>query len=81
MLIFQYFDINKLLLSLHHPLETTFSAHLGSGELIVIVNTWPRFRLSSSSFTISNIFSSETAWPIKAKFYVGPHWVGETKAY
>ena len=24
MLIFQYFDINKLLLSLQHPLETTF---------------------------------------------------------
>ena len=34
---------------------------------------------SSSSFTISNIFFSETAWPIKAKFYVEPHWVGGTK--
>ena len=31
-----------------------------------------------SSFTISNIFS-ETAWPIKAKFYVEPPWVGGTK--
>ena len=32
-------------------------------------------------FTISNIFSSETAWPIKAKFYVEPPWVGGTKVY
>ena len=31
--------------------------------------------------TISNIFSSETAWPIKAKFYVEPPWEGETKVY
>ena len=30
-------------------------------------------------FTFSNIFSSETAWPIKAKFYVGPSWEGGTK--
>ena len=29
--------------------------------------------------TFSNVFSSETAWPIKAKFYVGPPWVGGTK--
>ena len=31
--------------------------------------------------TISNIFSSETAWPIKAKFYVEPPWEGRTKVY
>ena len=29
----------------------------------------------------SNIFSSETAWPIKAKFYVEPPWGGGTKVY
>ena len=29
--------------------------------------------------TISKDFSSETAWPIKAKFYVEPPWVGRTK--
>ena len=29
--------------------------------------------------TISNIFSSETTWPIKAKFYVEPPWVGGTR--
>ena len=30
-------------------------------------------------FTFSNIFSSETAWPIKAKFYDEPPWEGGTK--
>ena len=29
--------------------------------------------------TFSNIFSSETAWPIKAKFYVDLPWEGGTK--
>ena len=29
----------------------------------------------------SNVFSSETAWPIKAKFYVEPPWIGGTKVY
>ena len=44
-------------------------------------------RLSSSSssgirpFTISNVFSSETAWPIKAKFYVENPWQGGKKVY
>ena len=27
----------------------------------------------------SNVFSSETAWPIIAKFYVEPPWEGGTK--
>ena len=30
-------------------------------------------------FTFSNIFSSVTAWPNKAKFYVEPPWEGGTK--
>ena len=30
-------------------------------------------------FTFSQIFFSETAWPIKAKFYVEHPWVGGTK--
>ena len=29
----------------------------------------------------SNVFSSETTWPIKAKFYVEPPWEGRTKVY
>ena len=40
-------------------------------------------RPSSSSVrrpsTFSNIFSSETAWPIKAKFYDEPPWKEGTK--
>ena len=31
------------------------------------------------SVHIFKCFSSETAWPIKAKFYVGPPWEGGTK--
>ena len=30
-------------------------------------------------FIFSNVFSSETAWPIKTKFYVEPPWEGRTK--
>ena len=52
---------------------------LGSqGELIV----YPSSRRPSSSVVcppFSKIFSSETAWPIKAKFYVEPPWEGGTK--
>ena len=31
--------------------------------------------------TFSIFFSSETAWPIKAKLYVEPPWEGGTKVY
>ena len=31
--------------------------------------------------TISNVFSSTTAWPIKAKFYVESPWQGGKKVY
>ena len=30
---------------------------------------------------ISNVFPSETVWPIKAKFYVEPPWIRGTKVY
>ena len=59
-----------------------FLAHLSrrlTGELIGYPWIW---RPSSvRPFTFSNIFSSETAWPIKAKFYVEPPWEGGTKVY
>ena len=32
-------------------------------------------------FTFSNVFSSEIAWPIRAKFYVEPPWEAGTKVY
>ena len=71
------------------PNFLTFSnvllAHLSRrliGELIVYscsgVHPSVVICLTSSS-TISNIFFSETACPIKAKFYVEPPWVGGTK--
>ena len=32
-------------------------------------------------FTFSNVFSSETSWLIKAKFYMEPPWEGGTRVY
>ena len=52
----------------------TSLAHLSRrliGELIV-------YQWSVVRPQCSNIFFSETAWPIKAKFYVEPPWVGGT---
>ena len=59
-----------------------FLAHLSQrliGELIGY--SWSGVRASVSSVRrsqCSKIFFSETAWPIKAKFYVEPPWVGGT---
>ena len=61
-------------------------AHLSRrlmGELIVY--QWSGVRRRPSVVVVcrrpqcSNIFFSETAWTIKAKFYVEPPWVGGTK--
>ena len=63
-----------------------FLAHLSRrliGELIVY--PWSGVHRPSASVGVrrrpqcSNIFFSETAWPIKAKFYVETPWVGGTK--
>ena len=65
-----------------------FLAHLSQrliGELIGY--PWSGVRRLSSSVvvrrpsTISNVFSSETTWPIEAKFYVQPPWQGGKKVY
>ena len=69
----------------HRDCDLQFLAHLSQrliGELIGYL--WFGVRPSSSvrhpsSLTISNIFFSKTACPIKAKFYVEPPWVGGTK--
>ena len=56
-------------------------AHLSRrliGELIVYPWSGVR-RPSVVRSQCSNIFFSETTWPIKAKFYVEPPWVGGTK--
>ena len=74
--------MQKILTFFQQKITVYFSSPepLGSqGELIV----YPCSGVCRSSvrrpFTISNIFSSETAWPIKAKFYVEPPWEGGTK--
>ena len=41
----------------------------------------PMARRRRRPSTISNVFSSETTWPIKAKFYVEPRWEGGLKVY
>ena len=63
----------------HFVAHISFLAHLSRrliGELIVYPCSGVH-RCGRSPF--SNIFSSETAWPIKAKFYVEPPWEGRTK--
>ena len=57
-----------------------FLAHLSRrliGELIVYPCSGVRRCRLCPPF--SNVFSSKTAWPIKAKFYVEPPWEGGTK--
>ena len=49
------------------------------GELIVYPYSGVRCRRRRQQCL--NIFSSETALPIKAKFYVEPPWEGGTKVY
>ena len=49
------------------------------GELIVYPYSAVRCRRRRQKCL--NIFSSETALPIKAKFYVEPPWEGGTKVY
>ena len=49
------------------------------GELIVYPCSGDRCRCRCQQCL--NIFSSETAWPIKAKLYVEPPWEGGTKVY
>ena len=51
------------------------------GELLVYPCTGVRPSYVFCPSTISNIFSFEAAWPIKAKFYVEPPWEGGTKVY
>ena len=64
----------------HRPCGSLL-AHLSQrliGELIVYLSSDAR-RCRRTPF--SNVFSSETAWPIKVKFYVEPAWKVGTKVY
>ena len=84
-----------VLLYMYLPLPVTITksaegpyfilAHLSRrliGELIVYPCSGVRRRCRCRRRCLppfSNVFSSETAWPIKAKFYVEPPWEGGTK--
>ena len=66
--------------------SSVFLAHRSrrlTDELIGYPWIWRPSSLSvhRRPFTFSNIFSSETAWPIKAKFCVEPPWERGTKVY
>ena len=57
-------------------LEPVFLAHLSQRLIRKLIGySWPDVRPRRRS-QCSKIFFSETAWPIKAKFYVEPPWVG-----
>ena len=63
------------LLVLEKKISEGFLAQLSQrliGELIVYPRSSVRRRRCCHPPQFSNIFSSETAWPIKAKFYVEP---------
>ena len=68
-------------------ISNSLLAHLSKrliGELIVYPCSAVRRRCRRCCCRrppFSNVFSSETNWPIKAKFYVEPPWDGGTKVY
>ena len=69
-----------LLFSIGNHGVVVFLAHLSQrliGELI----GYPWSVVCRRPSTISNIFSSETTWPVKAKFYVEPPWQGGKEVY
>ena len=74
----QLYSFDRQPISLVHVLLAHLSRRL-IGELIVYQWYGFRRRLSSVRPQCSNVFFSETPWPIKAKFYVEPPWVGGTK--
>ena len=67
----QYIGVSKRISSSPEPSGS-------QGELIVYPYSGVRCRRRQQCL---NIFSSETALPIKAKFYVEPPWEGGTKVY
>ena len=77
-------NVRNGMASKYHLFVFSSPEPLGSqGELIVYPSSrCPVVRRPSiCRQPLSKIFSSETTWPIKAKFYVEPPWEGETKVY
>ena len=65
----------------HSPLLLAHLSQRLIGELIVYPCSGVLRRRYLRRPPFSNVFSSETAWPIKAKFYVEPPWEGGMKVY
>ena len=60
------------------------SVYRTTGPLVSSPEPWSGIRRLSvicSPSVISNVFSSETTWPIEAKFYVQTPWQGGKKVY
>ena len=73
--------MQKLYTTIYSCKSDNFLAHLSQRLICELIGyPWSGFRRRRLS-TISNVFSSETAWPIKAKFYMEPPWEGGTKGY
>ena len=73
---------NCVKVSVHITHNIMLLAHLKRrliGELIVYPCSGVRRRRCRRRPPFSNVLSSETAWPIKAKLYVEPPWEGGTK--
>ena len=68
-----YYLFSKIICSLDGLLAHLSQRPIGKFNSIPIVRRPPS---SVWRPQCSNIFCSETAWPIKAKFYVEPPWVG-----
>ena len=83
--LFPVFLTKGRLIYILHLQKCPYLAHLSQrliGELIGY--PWSgvrRLSVVSRPSTISNVFSSETTWPIEAKFYVQTPWHGGKKVY
>ena len=75
-------NFSEITLSLKYNGKVPLLAHLSQrliGELIVYPCSGVCHRRCRRCPPFSNVFSSETAWPIKNKFYVELPWEGGTK--
>ena len=78
-----YYPLHVVMGIAYSCLKYVVLAHLSQrliGELIVYPCSGVR-RCCCCCPPFSNVFSSETAWPIKTKFYVEPPREGRTKIY
>ena len=77
----QFFDFRTLTRNIRQRRGEKVAINVPSKLFLAHLSQRSGVRPSSvrPSLQCSNIFFSETTWPIKAKFYVEPPWVGGTK--